>query len=39
LNGHTQEVSSLEFSPDGHRLFSASPDLTVRIRDATPLPE
>ena len=39
LTGHTTAVASLAFSPDGHRLITASTDMTVRIWDATPLPE
>ena len=39
LKGHDKVVSGLSFSPDGHRLISASMDMTVRIWDATPLPE
>ncbi len=38
LKGHTAPVSGLAFSPDGHRLITAA-NMTVRIWDATPLPE
>jgi F-box/WD-40 domain protein MET30 len=37
LNGHTAGVESLVFN--GHRLASVSNDGTVKIWDATPLPE
>jgi WD40 repeat protein/serine/threonine protein kinase len=39
LKGHTAGVRSIAFSPDGHRLASDSHDGTVKIYDATPLPE
>ena len=31
LRGHVRPVSSVCFSPDGSRLFSGSPDQTIRI--------
>ena len=39
LRGHTAAIGSVEFSPDGNRLISASQDQTIKIWDATPLPE
>jgi WD40 repeat protein len=38
LKGHTEWVTSVTFSPDGKRLASDA-DGTVKIYDATPLPE
>src|SRR5262245_16528233 len=34
LTGHTRQVSSVDFSPDGHTLASGSWDGTVRLWDA-----
>ena len=34
LRGHTREVSSAAFSPDGSRIVTASQDGTARIWDA-----
>jgi WD40 repeat protein len=37
LRGHTDMVTAVDFSADGRRLFSASPDGTIRVWDGTPL--
>jgi eukaryotic-like serine/threonine-protein kinase len=38
FKAHTNDVRGLAFSPDGHRLATASGDCTVKIWDATPTP-
>jgi WD40 repeat protein len=34
LAGHSAEITSLVFAPDGDRLFTASRDFTVKLWDA-----
>jgi WD40 repeat protein len=35
LNSHSAEITSLAFSPDGRRLFTASQDFHVKVWDTT----
>jgi WD40 repeat protein/tRNA A-37 threonylcarbamoyl transferase component Bud32 len=37
LRGHTEPLRAVAFSPDGHRLASASDDGTIKVWDGTPL--
>ena len=35
LKGHTDQVTSVAFSPDGKRIVSGSEDQTLKVWDAT----
>jgi WD40 repeat protein len=39
LKGHTLNVTDAVVSPDGQLLATSSADQTIRVWDATPLPE
>src|SRR5262249_47569579 len=39
LKGHTEGIISVAFSPDGRRLITWSHDRTIRVWDATAVPE
>jgi WD40 repeat protein len=39
LQGHTDFVHSAKFSPDGHRIVTASYDKTARVFRVVALPE
>ncbi|HTU89758.1 MAG TPA: protein kinase [Gemmataceae bacterium] len=39
LKGHTGEFSGVSFSPDGQRLASGCSDKTIRVWEASPVPD